>query len=62
MSALHLEADVTGSFPLTNGLPTTEKQSTNQRYQDCHKPLISLVGKLPRFFTKITKMGKMVGW
>jgi hypothetical protein len=59
MSALHLEADVTGSFPLTNGLPTTEKYPTNQRYQDCHKSLISLIGKLP---TKSTNRGDLVGW
>ena len=44
---------------LTNALPTKEYYSTNQGYQDCRKPLISLIGKLP---TKFTNRGDLVGW
>ena len=43
----------------TSPLPTKEYYPTNQRYQDCHKSLISLVGKLP---TKSTNRGDLVGW
>ena len=48
-----------GVSRLPTSLPTKENDATNQGYQDCHKPLISLVGKLP---TKSTNRGGLVGW